>query len=127
MPLVVDNGTMPPDLSVTAGLDFYHAHSHHGPREHLEEHLWRALGHALDVSPRRVVGDERGIGLEESLVLEQAVVVAEVKGEEAPRVHLHDGGVIRGSGAIGSTEVGRILGVQRWVCVAWPTAAGEVV
>lgn len=54
-PLAVDDGAVPPDLALAAGLDVHHAQPHHGPCEQLEEHLRRAARHALDVGPRRRV------------------------------------------------------------------------
>lgn len=67
------------------------------------------------------------VRLEQTSALEQAAVVTEVEGEEAPRVHLHDGGVICRRGTLGPPEVRRVHRVQRRVGVGWPAAAREVV
>ena len=118
---------MLPDLALGAGLDADHAQLRHGPREHLEEHLRRAGHHAGDVGLRGGVGDEGGVGLEEAAAPEEAAVVAQVEGEEAARVHLHDRRVVRRRRALAPPQVRRVLRVQRRVRVAGAALPGEVV
>lgn len=125
--VLVDDGAVLPDLALGPGLDLDGAHLHHGAREHLEEELGRRVHGGDDVGLGRRVGDERGVGLEQAPALEQAAVVAEVEGPEAPRVHLHDGGVVRRRRALGPAEVRRVRRVQRRVRVAGAAAPGEVV
>lgn len=125
--LAVDDGAVAPDLPLGAGLDAHHAQPHHGPREHLEEHLGGPFGHALDVGPCRGVRDQGRVRLEQAPALEEAPVVAQVEGQEASRVHLHDRRVVRRRRALCAAEGRGVGGVQRRVRVAGAAAAREVV
>lgn len=70
----VDNGTALPNLPLGAGLDLHRPEFRHRPPKHLEEHL-RWTGHdAGDVSSRRRVGDQRGVGSQQAPVLEHRPV-----------------------------------------------------
>lgn len=124
--MLVDEGAVLPDLALGAGLDVDGAHPDHGAREDLEEHLGRRVHHAEDVGLGRGVGDERGVGLEQAPPLEHAPVVAQVEGEEAPRVHLHDRRVVRQRLAL-PPQRRRVLRVQRRVRVPGNGAPREVV
>lgn len=124
---LVDEGAVLPDLALGAGLDVDGAHPDHGAREDLEEDLGRRVHDAEDVGLGRGVGDERGVGLEQAAALEHAAVVAEVEGEEAARVHLHDRRVVRRRLALGPPQVRSVRRVQRRVRVAGTAAPREVV
>lgn len=107
----VDNGTALPNLPLGAGLDLHRPEFRHRPPKHLEEHL-RWTGHdAGDVSSRRRVGDQRGVGSQQAPVLEHRPVVAEVKCQEAARVHLHQA-VATGCPALVLPQVGGVGGVE---------------
>ena len=125
--VLVDDGTVLPDLALGACLDLDGAQLHHGRREHLEEHLGRRVHHEEDVGLGRRVGEQRRVRLEQAPVLEHAPVVAQVEGPEAAGVHLDDGGVVRQRLALGPPQVVRVRRVQRRVGVAGAAAAGEVV
>lgn len=107
--LAVDDGAVLPDLHLPlrAGLDLHGPEPRHGPREHLEEHLWRAWHDAGDVGPCHGIGDQRSVGPELGPVLEHSMVVAKVERQEAAGVHLHHDGweqVLHDSKQINTTK-----------------------
>lgn len=111
----VDDGAVPPDLPLGAGLDLHRPQRRHGPREQLEEHLVGPTHDALDVGPRRRVGEQRGVGLEQAPVLAQRAIVAQVERQVAARVHLHDGVLGEPAArrpALAPAEVGGVRGVE---------------
>lgn len=125
--LMVNHAALLPDLALAAGERVGVAHLDHGGGEVSEELLLEGAGGvALDVGAGDGVGEEGTVRMEEAPPLAHELEVVEVEGLEAPRVHLHEGGVVVEAGAL-ALELHHVVRLQRGVDVAGVFHAGEVV
>lgn len=130
--LVIDDGALPADLSITPRRRLEVPHIHHGLAEVTEElHVKEPRRVLLDVGSGEVVVEQHGVGPEQPAAPRDLRVVARVELGRSLGGHLHHDprvvGVGSGSGAALGPELVEVGRVELRVDVVEPVPAGVVV